>query len=77
MLEPMVTLTNMSPYRVPAPVPAWFVEAQVRGPLSSFLLGAVIEALDEEGARDKFVREMTEAGFVILSEVVVSKERMR
>lgn len=63
----------MSPYRAPAPSPVWFVEAQVKGPLSTFLLGAVIEALDEQGARDKFTREMTEAGFTILSALTVSK----
>lgn len=63
----------MSPYRQPAPAPLWFVEARVQGPLSSFLLGATIESLDAQGARERFTREMTEAGFVILSAVTVSK----
>jgi hypothetical protein len=59
----------MSPYRAPAPRPRWFVEAQVRGPLSSFLMGALIEALDEQEAEETYVKQMTDAGFTILSEV--------
>lgn len=67
----------MSPYRAPAPTPVWFVEARVKGPLSEFLLGATMEALDQETARQKFIREMTEAGFVIVSSVTVSRDRVR
>lgn len=67
----------MNPYRAPAPTPLWFVEARVQGPLSAFLLGATIEALDAQSARERFTREMTEAGFVILSSVTVSKSHVR
>lgn len=63
----------MNPYRRPAPVPRWFVEAQVRGPLSSFLMGSAVEALDEQGAIETFTRQMLEAGFVILSEVKATR----
>jgi hypothetical protein len=63
----------VNPYRSPAPVPVWFVEARVQGPLSSFMLGGVVEALDAQGARERFVREMTDAGFVILSAVNVAR----
>lgn len=59
----------MSPYRAPAPRPRWFAEATVRGPLNSFLMGALVEALDEQGAVEVFTKQMTEAGFTILSSV--------
>jgi hypothetical protein len=62
----------MNPYRAPAPRSRWLVEAQVRGPLSSFLLGSVVEALDEQGALESFEQRMREGGVVILSEVSVS-----
>lgn len=63
----------MSPYRAPTPRPQWFVEARVRGPLNSFLMGAVIEGWTEDDALDRFVADMTEAGFVILTAPRVSK----
>lgn len=63
----------MSPYRAPAPRPRWFVEAQVRGPLNSFLMGAVVEALDEQDALESFERNMIESGFTILSAARASR----
>jgi hypothetical protein len=58
----------MSTYRT-QPLDRWVVEAQVRGPLNSFLMGAVVEALNEGHAIEQFEKTMTEGGFTILSEV--------
>lgn len=59
----------MSLYRSQPKPEQWFVEATVRGPLSTFTMGSLLEAYGEDQAVEKFLEQMSEGGFEILSEV--------
>lgn len=64
-------MMNMSPYRAPPKLNLYIVEARVSGPLSEFPIQVVVQAQDPGNAIVRFVEDVTEHGFDLLSEPLI------